>query len=84
VKFKSFTEQYVDSLGVFGDAIIGLLAAMAQQERIRISAHESWYSACEGSGQDLETRDQSLGRIKNDIVATCSRGQVSRLIPRDA
>jgi DNA invertase Pin-like site-specific DNA recombinase len=37
VKFKSFTEQYVDSLGVFGDAIIGLLAAMAQQERIRIS-----------------------------------------------
>lgn len=26
VKFKSFTEQYVDSLGVFGDAIIGLLA----------------------------------------------------------
>jgi DNA invertase Pin-like site-specific DNA recombinase len=37
IKFKSFTEQYVDSLGVFGDAIIGLLAAMAQQERIRIS-----------------------------------------------
>jgi DNA invertase Pin-like site-specific DNA recombinase len=37
VKFKSFTEQYVDSLGVFGDAIIGLLAAMAQQERLRIS-----------------------------------------------
>ncbi|MGA7363625.1 MAG: recombinase family protein [Candidatus Sulfotelmatobacter sp.] len=37
VKFKSLTEQYVDSLGVFGDAIIGLLAAMAQQERIRIS-----------------------------------------------
>ena len=25
------------SLGVFGDAIIGLLAAMAQQERLRIS-----------------------------------------------
>lgn len=37
IKFKSYTEQYVDSLGVFGDAIIGLLAAMAQQERIRIS-----------------------------------------------
>src|SRR5579864_8230955 len=37
VKFKSYTEQYVDSLGIFGDAIIGLLAAVAQQERIRIS-----------------------------------------------
>jgi DNA invertase Pin-like site-specific DNA recombinase len=37
IKFKSFTEQYVDSLGVFGPAIIGILAAVAQQERIRLS-----------------------------------------------
>ena len=37
IGFKSFTEQYIDSLGVFGDAIIGVLAAVAQQERIRIS-----------------------------------------------
>jgi DNA invertase Pin-like site-specific DNA recombinase len=37
VKFKSFTEQYIDSLGVFGEAIIGVLAAVAAQERIRIS-----------------------------------------------
>lgn len=37
VRFKSYTEQYVDSLGVFGPAIIGILAAVAQQERIRIS-----------------------------------------------
>ena len=37
LKFKSFSEQYVDSLGVFGEAIIGILAAVAQQERIRIS-----------------------------------------------
>jgi DNA invertase Pin-like site-specific DNA recombinase len=37
VKFKSYTEQYIDSLGVFSDAIIGVLAAVAAQERIRIS-----------------------------------------------
>lgn len=37
IGFVSFTEQYVNSLGVFGDAIIGLLAALAAQERIRIS-----------------------------------------------
>jgi DNA invertase Pin-like site-specific DNA recombinase len=24
IKFKSYTEQYIDSLGVFGDAIIGI------------------------------------------------------------
>ena len=27
LKFKSYTEQYIDSLGVFGEAIIGVLAA---------------------------------------------------------
>src|SRR5258705_401619 len=32
IAFKSYTEQYVDSLGVFSDAIIGILAAIAQQE----------------------------------------------------
>jgi len=37
IAFKSYTEQYIDSLGVFSDAIIGILAAIAQQERIRIS-----------------------------------------------
>jgi len=37
VKIKSYTEQYIDSLGVFGEAIIGVLAAVAPQERIRIS-----------------------------------------------
>jgi len=37
VKFKSFTEQYIDSLGVFGPAIVGILAAIAHQERLRIS-----------------------------------------------
>src|SRR5450432_2024607 len=37
IGFKSFTEQYLDSTGVFSDAIVGILAAIAQQERIRIS-----------------------------------------------
>lgn len=37
VKLKRFTEQYIDSLGVFGEAIIGVLAAVAAQERTRIS-----------------------------------------------
>ncbi len=37
IKFKSYTEQYIDSLGAFSDAIIGVLAAVAAQERIRMS-----------------------------------------------
>jgi DNA invertase Pin-like site-specific DNA recombinase len=37
VKYKSFTEQYLDSLGIFGDAIVGVLAAIAKQESVRMS-----------------------------------------------
>src|SRR5260370_17285164 len=37
VKYKSYTEQYIDSLGVFGDAIVGIIGAIAAQERLRIS-----------------------------------------------
>ncbi|UOQ75092.1 recombinase family protein [Hymenobacter cellulosilyticus] len=35
VQFLSFTEQYLDSTGVFKDAIIGILATVAKQERVR-------------------------------------------------
>ena len=37
VAFKSFTEQYLDGTGLFRDAIIGILAALARQERVRLS-----------------------------------------------
>lgn len=37
VQFKSFTEQYLDSTGVFRDALIAILAAIAKQERVRLS-----------------------------------------------
>jgi DNA invertase Pin-like site-specific DNA recombinase len=37
VSFKSFTEQYLDSTGLFKDAIIAILAAIAKQERVRLS-----------------------------------------------
>ena len=37
VSFRSLTEPYLDSLGVFGEGIIGLLACLAKQERLRIS-----------------------------------------------
>ncbi len=37
VKFRSYTEQYIDTCGIFGDVIIALLATIAKQERIRLS-----------------------------------------------
>lgn len=37
VNYRSFTEQYLDSTGVFKEAVIGILAAVAKQERVRLS-----------------------------------------------
>ena len=37
VGFVSYTERYLDSTGIFRDALIGLLAALANQEGIRLS-----------------------------------------------
>lgn len=37
VGYKSLTEQYLDSVGLFQEAIISLLATLAKQERIRLS-----------------------------------------------
>lgn len=37
VDWKSFSEQYVDSRGIFREAIIGIIAAIAKQEHVRRS-----------------------------------------------
>lgn len=36
VSFKSFTEQYLDTCGIFKEAIISILATIAKQERQRL------------------------------------------------
>jgi DNA invertase Pin-like site-specific DNA recombinase len=37
VGYRSFTEQYLDSCGLFKDAVISILATIARQERVRLS-----------------------------------------------
>lgn len=37
VKWHSYTEEYLSSLGPFADVVISLLSTLAKQERIRIS-----------------------------------------------
>jgi DNA invertase Pin-like site-specific DNA recombinase len=37
VGYRSFTEQYFDSCGIFKDAVIAIVATVARQERVRIS-----------------------------------------------
>lgn len=36
VHYRSYTEQYLDSCGIFREAVISILAVIAKQERVRI------------------------------------------------
>jgi DNA invertase Pin-like site-specific DNA recombinase len=37
VGYRSYSEQYLDSCGMFRDAVISILAVIAKQERVRLS-----------------------------------------------
>jgi DNA invertase Pin-like site-specific DNA recombinase len=37
VGYRSFTEQFLDSTGIFKEAVVGILAAVARQEGVRLS-----------------------------------------------
>jgi len=67
VHWRSFTEQYLDSTGIFREAVIGILAVVAKQERVRISEHV----------QAGLARARKQGRIEGDrrlrTITSCSR-----------
>lgn len=69
VGYRSFTEQYFDSCGIFKDAVIAIIATVAKQGRVRIS---------EPVRAGLETaraKGKRLGRPRKIVDAA----QVARL-----
>jgi DNA invertase Pin-like site-specific DNA recombinase len=69
VGYRSFTEQYLDSCGMFRDAVISILAVIAKQERVRLS---------ERTVAGLE-RARARGRIGGRPRAACDPSEVLRL-----
>lgn len=69
IGYRSFTEEYVSTLGVFGDVIVSLLATLAKQEAIRVS---------ERTKAGLE-RARSQGRVGGRPRTSVTREQVMRL-----
>jgi DNA invertase Pin-like site-specific DNA recombinase len=63
VHYRSFTEQWFDSCGIFRDAVISILATLAKQERIRIS--ERTKAGLERARHEGKT----LGRPKVEVNA---------------
>jgi DNA invertase Pin-like site-specific DNA recombinase len=66
VGYRSFTEQYLDSCGMFRDAVVGILASIAKQERIRLS---------ERTVAGLE-RARAHGRVGGRPRVICDRKKV--------
>jgi DNA invertase Pin-like site-specific DNA recombinase len=44
-------KQYLDSTGIFEEAVIGILAAVAKQERVRLSERIAGLQRAKGQGR---------------------------------
>jgi len=54
VDWKSYTEQYLDSTGIFKEAIISIIATIAKQERIRLSERvKAGLEIARGKGKEI-------------------------------
>ena len=69
VSYRSYTEEYINSTGIFGDVIVSLLATLAKQETIRLS---------ERTIAGLE-RARAQGRVGGRPRLECDRNKVLKL-----
>jgi DNA invertase Pin-like site-specific DNA recombinase len=77
VRFRSYTEPYLDSCGVWGDAIIAVLGTIAKQERIRVS--ERVRAGLERARKNGTKTGQPIGRPRavfdrDQVVALRAQG----------
>jgi DNA invertase Pin-like site-specific DNA recombinase len=76
-----FSQQYIDSLGVFGEAIIGVLAAVAAQERIRISERTKaglTRTRAQGTRLGRPVKAVDLGKVRKLRAAGMSLREIGR------
>jgi len=64
VGYRSFTEQYFDSCGIFKDAVIAIIATVAKQERVRISER------VKAGLETARAKGKRLGRPKRTVDAS--------------
>jgi DNA invertase Pin-like site-specific DNA recombinase len=69
VGYRSFTEQYLDSSGIFKDAVLSILATIAKQERIRLSERTI-------AGLEKARRE---GRIGGRPTVVVDRDRIARM-----
>ena len=85
VGWRSYTEQFLDSTGIFKDAILSILATLAQQERIGISERtKAGLCRARKAGKRLGRPEGSISVVLNlsDIQRMQKEGLGLRAIAR--
>ena len=90
VGYRSFTEPYFDSCGIFKDAVISILATIARQERIRLSERvRAGLARARGRGKAArpakKDRGHTITRGFNSGGRRCrqARNRTSPVVERD-
>lgn len=84
VGWRSFTEQYLDSTGVFREAVISILAVVAKQERIRRSERtKAGLARVRAAGKTLGRPRMLNGQHAAQIAALRARGLSLRAVGRE-
>ena len=82
VGYRSFTEPYFDSCGVFKDVILAVMATLAKQERVKRSERtRAGLARVKASGKILG-RPASITAHKAEVIRLKASGQSSRAIGR--
>ena len=83
VCWRSFTEQYLDSCGIFKDAVLAILAVVAKQERIRISERTiAGLATARAKGRfgGRKPKDKPIGKIKELRAEGMSLGEIAAVV----
>ena len=83
VGFRSFTEQYLDSTGLFRDAVISILATITRQERIRRAERtRAGLARVKASGRVLG-RPKTIRATSADVMRLKAAGRSYRQVARE-
>lgn len=66
VQWRSLTEQYLDSTGMFRDAVISILAVVARQERVRLA--ERTRAGLERVRREGKRLGRPVAKVDADVV----------------
>jgi DNA invertase Pin-like site-specific DNA recombinase len=83
VGFRSFTEPYFDSCGVFKDAVIAIMATLAKQERVkRAERTRAGLARVRAAGKRLGRPVTINGQHRAEIARLTAQGHSSRAVAR--